>query len=68
MEILGDTDIELLIKMAADKSVTVRQRVVQILSRCLDTTESTETSTNVMLILSRQNDFNLRLKVVNCLA
>jgi hypothetical protein len=32
---LQDSDLELLISMAADKSVTVRQKVIAILSKCL---------------------------------
>lgn len=50
LDMLNDTDVELLVSMANDKSVTVRQKVVQLLSRCL---EREDTSSQVFLTLAR---------------
>lgn len=50
--------------MAADKSVTVRQKVVQLLSRCLDG----EHQATVFIVLYNQKDPSLSQKVVKCLA
>ena len=46
LDLLGNSNLETLIQFANDKSSTVRQKVVQLLSRCLDS--SVEVSSKVI--------------------
>jgi hypothetical protein len=65
LDILQDSDIKLLISLSQDRSLTVRQKVVSILAKCL---ESHTASADVMVLLANQSDTNLRQKVVKSLA